>query len=127
MRSGFIERLAQAIQFFLEHFGSSRRIGWWYERASREFLVSKCAVKPNSKLTRNFQRAERNGVIPRVAVRRAIAGDAELVKEIANLARNDAFELETAEEIGFAAPRATPGGPISRPSVERAPPRTDEA
>jgi hypothetical protein len=43
-----------------------------------------------------------------MAVRSAITGDAELVKEIAHLARNDAFELEAAEEIGLLAIFAQP-------------------
>jgi hypothetical protein len=32
---------------------------------------------------------------------RAIAGDAELMKEIAYFARNDAFEFQAPEEIGL--------------------------
>lgn len=88
-----VERVAQTIQFFLESFGCLRRIRRRHERARRELLVSKGAVKPDSKFSRNLEGAQRFGVIAGMAVGGAVTGDAELMKEIANFARNDAVEL----------------------------------
>ena len=84
-------------------------------------------MKPDAKLTRNLERAERFGVIAGYAHGLRVAGDAELVKEIADFARNDAFEFEAAEKIGLLFLGRCQQAGLSRPSVEPALRRTDEA
>ncbi len=75
------------------------RIGRRDKRTWRKSGIDKSTVKPDTQLPSNLKRAEGFCIVAGIGVCRAIACDAELVKQISNLLRQDTIELQAAQQV----------------------------
>jgi hypothetical protein len=98
----FFEYLSQTNQFLMDGLGSSGGIGRRYEWAWRKLLVLlEGAIEPDGELPRDLQRCQCFGMSTALVVTGAVAGDADLVKEVGGLTRQEAFEFQPAQQVGL--------------------------
>ena len=75
------------------------RIGGRNEGAGLKRLVDEGSEIPDTKLTRDLERGQGLSMITAKGMRRFVADDPHLVKEIGDPGRNHALEFETAKQI----------------------------
>ena len=84
----------------------SGRIGGRNEGAGLKCLVDEGSEIPDTKLTRDLERGQGLSMISAMCMRRFVADDPHLVKEVGDFSRNHAFEFEAAKQIRLQLVRA---------------------
>ena len=98
-RAEFIDDLPKTRHLFMESLRRGGRIGGRNEGTGLERLVDEGPEIPNAELTRDFERGQCLRMIAAMGMRRLVADDPHLVKEIGDLGRNHPLEFEAPEQV----------------------------